>query len=322
MSAARPSFEVLQEAAQWFAELGASPADAEQHRRWRLWHEADPTHQLAWRQVEAISGKFNTVPGGDKPLAHRMLDAAARARTRRRHTLKTLAWLCGAGLGASSLALPWGRWTAKHHTGLAERRDLRMADGAQIWLNTDSAIDVDYTPTLRRIRLLAGEILIATAADTQAPPRPFVVDTAQARLRALGTRYSVYQQDGSTVLAVFDGAVQIEPRLGGPPMGIVQAGQQTRIGPQGPGPIEAADMSRRAWAEGLIVAHNLRLQDFVAELSRYRHGYLGCDPAIADLRLVGTYAIADTDQVLETLQATLPLRVRKPLPWWTVLEPR
>jgi len=60
----------------------------------------------------------------------------------------------------------------------------------------------------------------------------------------------------------------------------------------------------------------------VAELSRYRRGYLGCAPEIADLRIVGTYSTTDTTQALATLEATLPLRVRTPMPWWTVLEPR
>ncbi len=321
---APPSFQVLQQAAEWFAVLGAPAVDAQAHQRWRQWLDADPAHQQAWRQVEAISGKFLNLPGGNKPMAHRLLDAAAAGQARRRQALKMLTLLCGVGLGSwgASQAVPWRRWTATHHTALAERREVRLADGGRVWLNTDSAIDVDYGPDLRRIRLVAGEILVTTAPDTQTPARPFVVDTAQARLRALGTRYSVYQEDDASVVAVFDGAVQVEPVTLGVAGGILHAGQQARITRAGNVVAEPAALARRSWVDGLIVAENMRLGDFAAELSRYRRGHLGCDPAIADLRIVGTYATADTDQVLATLENTLPVRVRRTLPWWVVLEGR
>ena len=65
MSAAAPSFQVLQQAAEWYAALGAPSVDAAERQRWRQWHDADPAHQQAWRQVEAISGKFLDLPGGN-----------------------------------------------------------------------------------------------------------------------------------------------------------------------------------------------------------------------------------------------------------------
>lgn len=321
---APPSFQVLQQAAEWFALLGAPVVDAQAHQRWRQWLDADPTHQQAWRQVEAISGKFLNVPGGNKPMAHRLLDAAAASQARRRQALKMLTLLCGVGIGGwgASQAVPWRQWAATHHTALGERREIHLADGGSIWLNTDSAINVDYGPDLRRIRLVAGEILITTAPDTQAPARPFVVDTAQARLRALGTRYSVYQEDAASVVAVFEGAVQIEPSDAGATPWILQVGQQSRVTRREASPAAPADEARRSWTGGLIIAENMRLGDFIAELARYRRGYLACAPEAADLRLVGTYSVADTDRVLAALAATLPVRVRAPLPWWVVVELR
>ncbi|KAG1069902.1 hypothetical protein G6F40_017608 [Rhizopus arrhizus] len=66
----------------------------------------------------------------------------------------------------------------------------------------------------------------------------------------------------------------------------------------------------------------MRLGDFIAELSRYRRGYLGCAPEVADLRIVGAYAVGDTDRVLAALAATLPVRVRATMPWWVVVVPK
>lgn len=319
-----PSFEVLQEAAEWFAVLRAPAVPAGERQRWRQWHDADPAHQLAWRRVEAISGKFDDLPGVDKPTAHRMLDAAAAKRTQRRRAMKMLTLLCGTGLAAwaGTHTTPWRTWTAAHHTGVGERRQIRLADGGALWLNTDSAVDVDYGPTLRRVSLLAGEILVRTAPDTQSPARPFVVDTAEARLRAIGTRYAVYQENGASRVAVFEGAVEVSPRAPGAAALIVRAGEQSRVTRAAAAPAEPAEPSRESWSRGLLIAENMRLADFIAELSRYRRGYLACAPEVADLRIVGAYALPDTDRVLSALAATLPVRIRAPMPWWVTVGPR
>jgi len=173
-AASAPSFKVLQEAAEWFAVLRAPAVPSGERQRWRQWHDADPSHQIAWRRVEAISGKFDDLPGVDKPTAHRMLDAAAAKRTQRRSALKMLTLLCGTGLGAwaATQSTPWRAWTAAHHTSVGERRQIQLADGGTLWLNTGSAVDVDYGPQLRRVVLVAGEILVSTAPDTQSPARP------------------------------------------------------------------------------------------------------------------------------------------------------
>ncbi|MEN4917435.1 FecR domain-containing protein [Achromobacter spanius] len=319
-----PSFRVLQEAAEWFAVLRAPAVPAGERQRWRQWHDADPAHQLAWRRVEAISGKFEDLPGGDKPTAHRLLDAVAAKRAQRRRAVKMLALLCGTGLGtwAATQSAPWRAWTAAHHTGVGERREIRLADGATLWLNTDSAIDIDYGPQLRRVKLLAGEILVSTAPDTQSPARPFVVDTAEARLRALGTRYAVHQEDGASTVAVFDGAVEVRPLASGAEPLIVRAGQQSRVTRNAATAPAPADLARESWSRGLLIAENMRLGDFIAEVSRYRRGYLACAPEVADLRIVGAYALADTDRVLAALADTLPVRIQATMPWWVTVVPR
>lgn len=53
-------------------------------------------------------------------------------------------------------------------------------------LNSRSALDIEFDDNERRLHLRSGEILIQTAkGDT----RPFIVETEQGRLRALGTRF-------------------------------------------------------------------------------------------------------------------------------------
>lgn len=318
------TLRVLEEAAEWFAVLRSPTAGRDDVDGWRGWLAADASHRQAWARVEAISGKFDLLHIDDKPAARQVLDTAARRQATRRRAIRMLSLLCAGGVGAWSATqvVPWQTWVAAHRTRTGERREVRLADGASVWLNTATAIDVDYAATLRRVVLRAGEVLVRTGPDPAVPPRPFVVDTGQGRLRALGTRFSVRQLDGAGIVAVFDGAVEIEPRDAGAGGRTVRAGEQARFTAGGVDATMPAEPARQLWARGLLVAENMRLADFLVELSRYRPGYLGCDPEVADVRIVGTYSLADTDRVLAALEATLPVRVRARLPWWVVIGPR
>jgi len=65
-----------------------------------------------------------------------------------------------------------------------------------------------------------------------------------------------------------------------------------------------------------------RLEDVVAELSRYRHGYLGCAPEVAGLRLSGTFLLDDSEGVLANLEDSLPVRLRRLTRYWVRVEGR
>ena len=65
----------------------------------------------------------------------------------------------------------------------------------------------------------------------------------------------------------------------------------------------------------------MRLADFVQELSRYRPGWLRCDPAVADLRVSGVFQIDDTDRALAAVAHALPVRVERRTRYWVTLIP-
>lgn len=71
----------------------------------------------------------------------------------------------------------------------------------------------------------------------------------------------------------------------------------------------------------MLVAQDMPLAEFLDQLSRYRPGHLDCDGAVAQLPVSGTYPLADTDQVLAMLLATLPVRLRTATRYWVVVEP-
>lgn len=314
-----PSHQVLQQAAHWYARLGAVEADGNTRHAWQQWYTADATHRQAWAAVERISQRL-------QPL-HSDADGSAQALLMARGNLSRRKALGALGVGSAALVLSaaawrtplqdtFAVWRAGQRTGVGEVRSLALADGSQLWLNSNTALDIDYRSDLRLVHLLQGEILIQTAGDA----RPFVVSTHEGRLRALGTRFSVQARAGQTLLSVFEGAVQASPASTGPR--VIAAGQQIIFDQRGWGAVSAASAGRQSWSRGVLLADNQRLGDFVAELRRYRHGYLGVAPEVADIQVVGAYPLDHPDQALDMLASALPIRIQRTLPWWVSLEPR
>lgn len=318
--------DTLRQAAEWFAVLGAGDSGEQDRARWQAWLAARPEHGRAWQRVQAISGQL-TVPAGERAAAESAL-AAAHHVARRRRALKALALF---GVSASA---GWAAWKspsgqvmlaglgADYRTGTGETAEFALPDGSRLWLDTASAADAAYGPALRRIVLRSGRLLIETAADVAELARPLVVDTAEGRLRALGTRFAVRQLGGTTELAVFAGRVAVHPSDAAFASRIIAAGEQLRFTRASLDEAQPAAAAGESWVRGVLLADNLPLPAFIAELARYRRGLLQCDPAVAHLRVAGGYPLRDPDRALAMLEAALPVRVRRRLPGWVVVEAR
>jgi transmembrane sensor len=323
---ARPDVpqHVALRAVEWWMELQSGKDTRAQQFALARWRAEHPDHELAWRHICNVSGRIRSLADAtaDPIGATAARSALTRAGSaRRRASVKTLATLLFAG-GASWMArehVPWRAWTADVRTALGERRSITLADGTRVTLNTGSAIDTRFTDAERRVRLVEGEVMIATA-HRDGERRPFIVETAQGSLQPLGTRFAVRQQSALCRLDVFEGAVQITP-LDTPDLeSIVRAGQRARFTRDSVGELEKISENDAAWTDGLLVASGMRLGDFIDELARYRAGHLSCDAAVAGLRLSGTYPLAETDRVLDAVARTLPVEVVFITRYWATVR--
>src|SRR5690606_1313609 len=195
-------------------------------------------------------------------------------------------------------------------------RTATLSDGTQIVLNSATAVVIDFNDTRRLIQLMSGEIMITTAAGFQSASGigivcPLLVETAQGVLCALGTRFTVRRFDdlwrGKSSVAVFEGAVEIQPATG--PVRRLETGWQAAFTRDGIITMGTAQETDTAWRRGMIVAEDMPLIDFLAELSRYRPGYIVCDERVADLPVSGIFHVKDTDKALQFLAQTQPVSV-------------
>lgn len=294
-AAAPLSREIALQAAEWFVLLHSGEASEADHRAFEAWRTRADVHEQAWLRALAVSQRAGSLPPalGAPALGREQRRLGAMGR---RDTVRALALLITAApVGWLAWhATPWMQWTSTHATATGERREWTLADGSRIVLDTGSAVDVLFDEALRRVHLSEGAVFIETAPDPQSPPRPFVVTTGQGRVRALGTRFVVRSVRERSEVAVLQGAVQITTRGGA--------------------------------AQQLLAADNMRLADFVAELSRYRSGWLHCDPSVADLRVTGAFQLGDadtgTDAVLANLVHLLPVQIHYRTRYWVTVAAR
>ena len=308
---------LVDQAIQWMITLRFNVADDASTAAFERWLHTSAEHQQVWQRVATMNDDFNQLPAQVGRHALR----GARQRISRREGLKLLGLVAGAAgltwLGRDYTPLP--ALMAEHRTATGERRWVGLSDGSRIQLNSASAIDTAFTSERRLVQLRQGEILVDTGIDK----RPFWVQTRDGHLRALGTRFLVREEAQGTLLAVQQGAVAVfangnETNA----RQVLNPGEHVVFNRNGIRPAVANGLDPWAWSDGVISAHNMRLDDFLAELGRYRNGLLRCSEAVAGLRVSGTYQLEDTDQVLGLVAQSLKLDVTYRSRYWVTVSPR
>lgn len=312
------SASVLDAAIAWQLSLDLGSGSAQEREAFAHWHAADEEHARAWRQLGMLDQRFSVANG---PARAALLQSRVSIRRRIRKVgsgLASIVAVIGLALFAGERYLPLDYWLADQRTATGEQRTLRLADGTLINLNTHSALDVRFDDRQRRIVLQEGEILVETGHND---PRPFIVETREGSLRALGTRFLVRREDDGTRLSVLKSAVAARPQVTEQEQ-ILREGQQVLMRRDGLGPTLALSPGTDAWTRGMLVVENARLEDLVHELGRYRRGYLGVEPKVADLRITGSFPLHDTELALSALLPTLPVQVEHHTRWWVMVQPR
>ncbi|WP_323815932.1 FecR domain-containing protein [Cellvibrio sp. NN19] len=277
------------------------------------WLAASEQHRRAWGLVERMDRQLGGLPQAPSLNA---LNASREQQLHRRTVLRGLLVIAGStGMGWGAYdQLRQGVWFADYRTAAGEHRQIQLADGGRVDLNTATALDVKYDSHQRLLRLHKGEILVQTAPDSAACP--FFVDTPQGRIHALGTRFGVRIYGDSTRVSVYEHAVDIRPQAGHHRLR-VDAGNSATFTATQITPTNGADTSQLAWTRGMLVAVDQRLDDFLNELSRYQRGRIDCDPAVAELRVTGAYRLGDIDHVLEGIALSHPVIIKRFAGIWT-----
>jgi transmembrane sensor len=315
-----PDEATVDRAIAWLTLLNSGQAGEHEHGQYRQWRAADPQHALAASRLEQMFAHFD---GLQATPAKKALDAVA-AKKRRPALASAIAMLAVVLVSAAGLYVgqsEWRVWLADYRTGAGERRTIELADHSRLTLNGESAVDIHYSADGRRVTLLRGEMRVDVAHIDDPASQPFVVSTRDGTARALGTRFIVRRDAGSTLVTVLESAVQASAADGNA-MQTITAGKQaviTRDTVSTPQYIDADQAA--AWTGGRFVADNTPLSEVLEALGHYRSGMLRYDAEqAARLRVSGVFSLDDSDRTLDALQSALPIRVRRYTPLLTVVK--
>lgn len=313
MSAVLPTPELrraVRDAAQWFVRLTDKPGCARLQAACADWRAQNPVNERAWQRVTQVSTLGDALPAFAGPVLRRPPATSRRAVLR-------LGTVLALGMPAISLTRATAMPGAWYHAGVGEPRDWWLEDGTHLWLNSDSRIrESANEPGV--LCLTRGEAMFDLSGTTHGALR---VRTAHGEVQARNGRFGLRVYDDRSVAWSETDTLQVQPRaasrLSSVPAGL-QVSFDTRT-------VEAAtpwQPAQAAWRRGLLAVDDVRLDAFLAELGRHRPGLLGCDPAVAGLRLSGAFQLSDTTAVLAMLPAMLPVRVRYRTAYWVTVIPR
>jgi transmembrane sensor len=318
-----------EEASRWVMRLdrGLTPAEQDAYLQWLA---ADPRRGQAmatlgrtWDSFDRLAGFQSSVEAPPDP------DLLQPRANRRAHHVRWGWWVIGPLAVAAALAMlaSWQRGVPREvresvGTSLvaiappAQIEERTLEDGSIVQLNRGAVLAVDYSATMRRIRLERGE---ASFKVTKDPARPFVVVTAGIAVQAVGTEFNVHLGADAVDVIVTEGTVTLlddaAPGAGAPPT--ITAGQRAVV------PLAKAErpvvttplpeeLSRRlAWQPRLLTFNDEPLPVILGEFNRHNPVMLRLeDASLQELRLSMRFRSDNVQGFLRLLESEFRVRAQ------------
>ena len=309
---------ITEAAAEWAVRLHAGALSEDDQAQLDQWLAADARHAPALRFAEQTWAALGELALEARPLAHRLPPAAARPApvTRRRRPLR---WVGRAAVLSLVLAVGWVsgptlllQMQSDYRTGAGEIRTVQLDDGSSVELDASSAISIDYDSNERRISLLAGSAVFDVAPMSEAETRPFVVQSAGGRTKALGTQFVVGREGSDQAwVGVLQHSVAVSlqsPPVQGAAQQTLEEGQSARYSAKnGVQPLPGFDLSAAtSWRRGVLIFDRQPLGQVIEQLNRYRPGQiLLANPALASRQVSGVFRLELLDSALQALTREL-----------------
>lgn len=311
-----------EEASYWFVRRDGRELTGEEAAAFDHWIGASPANRRAIEQMTAAWSLFDGVEDNAAIAPQR---AHARAALNRRG----IGWRASAGgLVAAALvvgflsATPIWRSTgfgdgvsspavtaqaSRYVTRKGEMKEVALADGSKVTLNTGSEIRVDMTTGLRSIRLVRGQALFEVAHDAG---RPFVVTAADNRVTALGTVFEVRLDPNRMEVVLVRGRVAVDPTgEGGASRSVLEPGEAIVVAQGVARRVTSVDVNAKLrWREGFVEFADKPLGQAIEEINRYSDRALVLqDEGLAAERISGVFRTGDPDRFAAIVSELVPI---------------
>jgi len=302
------------------------------------WLQVAPSHPAAVAELERTWGKFAALRGlapttGGAAVADADAFAPPRAMRERRGKIQRL-MVAGAMMAAAAAVVAIGLGVRPSHTedeppahryatGADEHKRVMLPDGSMADLNAETALDVAFTPTERRVRFVRGAAHFSVAKNAA---RPFVVAADDVAVRAVGTAFSVRRDSAVIEVLVTEGKVRVDDAARGEslvarqgaalstatPAPLLVAGERIVIATTtgrvavAPTTVSPDEIQRaRAGRHRVIELQGTSLAEIVREFNRHGMRPLAIDdPELGELRIGGKFRVDEADAFVRLLETT------------------
>jgi transmembrane sensor len=314
------------EASDWFARMNADDVSADDRVRFEAWLRAYACNVKAYDELVATWNELVKSGPLVRAVSFGQAINAASARSARAPR-----WLVGtlvAAVAAVVIGVAWNLYQrnedSRFQTAIGEQVAVTLPDGSSFNLNTNSRIEVDYSPRSRVIHLEHGEAYFNVAHDTH---RPFWVHAGDRWVRAVGTAFNVYVRSSGVQVTVSEGTVKLVEATGrsAPPSdasyarsaAAVTAGEQANA--RGHADViralNSAQLSRLlAWRKSSLYFQDEPLGSVVDELMRYTTLDIEIvDDSLRQLPVGGTFQTSPegAEALLKMLEDGFGTRIRR-----------
>jgi transmembrane sensor len=320
------------EASVWQLALAADPA-REMSEEFMTWH-SEPANQAAfagvnaaWRAAEDFAVEPQLLDMRQAALKRARMASTARWSSailvRRAVAALLVISVLGAGGTYIYMALP-----TIYATAIGERRTVTLADGSRIALDSDTKVEVRYERHARNLILDKGRARFDVAHDVI---RPFSVTAGSETVVAVGTTFDVEKINDKVLVTLIHGRIVVKEAPNAPaitrkkashPVSL-QAGQELEISANFSPAIRTANLQMAsAWEGGRLVFNGDTLGDAVARMNRYSDQPIQVDPAIASIRIVGSFSAGDISTFISALTSYFPVQASTTSENAIVLQPK
>ena len=195
--------------------------------------------------------------------------------------------------------------TEQVRVAVGAQRELVLADGSQVLLDSGSRLQIERHLRSRQLELFEGQARFTVVhADA-----PFIVHSQGVRVRDIGTVFDVRSDVRGVRVGVLEGAVEVG--IGHGTVQPLRAGQQLLAAAGELGEVQAvASGAMEAWRSSVLRFDGTPLRDAIVDLQRYSEVPLQlADERTRGLRLSGEFDSRQVRALLEQLPAVLPVTV-------------
>lgn len=295
-----------QQALDWFTRLRDEKIDSVEREAFETWIQV-PQNAQAYAEVEHL---WRTLE-----LPAQRVRKTERSRGRAWPRLAAVACLMlAAGVAWISAPILQGLGS-DYVTAAGERREVVLGDGSRLWLDSDSAVDVDLQGAMRTVWLHHGRVF----ADVVHDGRPFVVQVDQAKVEVLGTRFSVSRGATGDEVVLLSGQVRVSTSL---QQQLLTPGQRLMVLDQQVRAPQTVDAERLlAWRSGQLVVREAPLQDVLRQLADYQGKRLVLLNETAGRQPVsGSFNLDRADSAFDALVSSRQLQAHTLLGQWLIIH--